>query len=69
MKIDFKIDYIAKTAAHFTTVGLTPHSAATVEKNNTYFFDVAERAKNDISTLAIQKARESLLSGKIDLVV
>lgn len=32
MKIDFKIDYIAKTAAHFTTVALTPHSAATVEK-------------------------------------
>lgn len=69
MKIDFKIDYIAKTAAHFTTVALTPHSAATVEKNRTYFLDVAERAKNDISARAIQKARESLSSGEINLVV
>ena len=69
MKIDFKIDYIAKTAAHFTTVGLTPHSAATVEKNRTYFLNVAERAKNDIAERAIQNVRESLSSGKIDLVV
>lgn len=69
MKIDFKIDYIAKTAAHFTTVGLTPHNAVTVEKNRTYFSDVAERAKNDISERAIQKVRGSLSSGKIDLVV
>jgi hypothetical protein len=69
MKIDFKIDYIAKTAAHYTTASLTPHSAATIEKNRTHFLDVAERAKNNISARAIQKARESLSSGKIDLMV
>ena len=69
MKNDFKIDYIAKTADHFTTVFITPHSAATGEKNRTYFLDVAERAKNDISTRAIQKARQSLSSGKLDLLV
>ncbi|MBC8316868.1 MAG: hypothetical protein H8E41_03115 [Desulfobulbaceae bacterium] len=69
MKIDFKIDYIAKTAAHFTTMKLTPYSASTVEKNRTHFLDVAERAKNNIAAEATRKARESLPSGRVDLVV
>ena len=69
MKTDFKIDYIAKTAAHYTTVGLTPQSASTVEKNRTYFLNVAERAKNETAAQATQKARESLPRGIIDLTV
>ena len=69
MKTDFKIDYIAKTAAHYTTVGLTPHSQATVEKNNTYFLDVAERAKQVAASQGLQKMRESLPKGIIDIKV
>lgn len=69
MKIDFKIDYIARTAAHFTTVELTPHSASTVEKNTTHFLDVAERAQDEIAAEATKKARQSLSFGNVDLVV
>lgn len=69
MKIDFKIDFIARTASHYTTVGLTPYSEATVQKNQTYFLNVAERAKNDIAAQATEKVRQSMRSGRIDLTV
>ena len=69
MKIDFKIDFIARTASHYTTVGLTPQSEAAVKKNQTYFLNVSERAKNDISAEAVKKLRASLGDGKIDLMV
>jgi hypothetical protein len=69
MKFDFKIDFIARTASHYTTVGLTPYSEATVQKNQTYFLNVAERAKNDTAAQATEKLRASIKPGKIDLMV
>ncbi len=69
MKTNFKIDYRALTAAHFTTFPQTAQSAAIVRRNNRSLVTTAENLGRKISEQAVAKARQQLLGGTINLEI
>jgi len=65
-KFNYKIDYRALTAAHYTTYDLTPQAKAQIAKNDRRFIDIAENAMATTKRRALTEARASLFGNKID---
>lgn len=56
MKVNFKIDYISQTAAHFTSFSLTPQSRQIVQENMQDQVDRARDVQSEIGRRARDKA-------------
>ena len=67
MKINYKIDYISATAAHFTTFPQTEQSSQILARNRDTLSAIADRAARDINQAALRKLRDSMIGGGVDL--
>lgn len=67
-KIDYKIDYRALTAAHFTTYTMSEQARAMVARNDSRFITIAENAMATVKNQALAEMRKSLFGAKIDIL-
>ena len=68
MKTDYKIDYRAQTAAHFTTYSMSEQSRKVLAQNNSRLLTIADNAKETFSSQAIQKMRNSFLGSNVNII-
>jgi hypothetical protein len=68
MKTDYRIDFKAQTAAHFTTYSLPEQSRKIVARNKGRLQSIAANAKETFSSQAIQKLRNSLIGANVNII-
>ena len=66
MKFDFKIDFISRTAAHFTTFAQPAQSQAIIDRNLHDLDDRARQVKSEIGLRARDKALGQMKGGNVD---
>ncbi|MBU4260329.1 MAG: hypothetical protein KKC76_00420 [Proteobacteria bacterium] len=66
MKIDFKIDYISQTAAHYTTFTLSEQSSRIRQKNLQDQVDRAQQVQSEIGLRAWDKALLQMKGSKVN---
>ena len=67
-KFDYKIDYRAMTAAHYTTYSMSPQARAAVARNENRFINIAEQAMATVKNQAIAKSRDALFGAKVNIL-
>ena len=69
MKNNYRIDFIAKTAAHLTTFPQTEQSQAILNKNRNMLADGARKAGEMISSEARSRFEQTLPANRINIYV
>ena len=66
MKTDYRIDYKAQTAAHYTHFVPTEESERIIGRNVRQIRSIADQATSTINSRAVQKMHASLVGSRID---
>jgi hypothetical protein len=66
MKIDFKIDYISRTAAHYTSFTLSAQSSSIRQKNLRDQVDRAQQVQSEIGRRAWDKALQQMKGSRVN---
>ena len=69
MKVNFKNNYPAETAAHYTTFPQTERSSRILAGNRRTPSDIAAQTADTITNRATRKARNNLLGGNFNIFV